>query len=961
MKKIVYIFIFISFLVKAGNPPSIIFKENKGQWPEKVLFGAEYLNTKYFLTKTGFRICVYGEAPKHIHEINPNLSRPDNIGAAFKNRKGHVYEVDFIGANYSSVEESGEQSEYYNYFLGNNKKQWAGNVKAFEKIKYNDFYPNTNLIVYSSGSNLKYDFELNPGSSSEKIKMNYKYTDGISIKNNKLIIKTAVGEVKEYEPYAYQVVNGKKKEVMCKYILYNDFTVGFDFPEGYDKSQKLIIDPTVIVCSYSGSSVWSNCEGASYDEYGNIFVLGYSTSGYPTDTMVFQDTNNGNYNIVLSKYNPTGSIKYFSTYLGGNGMEIPQNVIINKIGIFIYSQTTSTNFPVTVNAFDTTFGGSADLTMSRLNLSGSSLLGSTYIGGYGNDGSNDIANGVFAWYGSDASMIGHFVMDDNGNSYCISATTSSNFPVSSSAFQTSKKGITDAVVFKLDSTLSTLLWSTYLGGTNSENGMGIRHDGVGGAYVTGTTYSNNFPTTAGVIQATDLGSIDMYLAHINNSGSALVASTYLGTAANDWGYFIDIDQNNDVFLCGYMDNPPSLVSTPGVYSSSLGKNTIYKVNSSLSTLTYKTKFGTSLPTPGNNIVYSAFEVDSCQNIYIAGSVTNSYMPVSIDALQTKVKGLSDMYFAVFRNNMSSLGYGTYFGGRKGEHVDGGISSFTKRGTLYQGICNQSDLPVTPNAYSTVDSTFISDTTWYNDGFVKIDMQTFVNANSSYGANITGCPPFTPTFVSTTNTGSSYWNLGNGTTSTSNSVSTTYTGLGNYNVLLVVTDTTTCNRYDSIKSILSVINPTSFDIGDDVPTCLGVKALVRSNISAITYSWSTGQTTPNIYAYPGTYTLTINNGGCYSSDEVNVVPYELKLSERFPNVVTPNGDNINDLVDFTKYNFDEVEFILYDRWGKERFKTMDRFEKWSPDLNDGTYFYVVNYKSSCTGKHASDKGFISIFK
>ena len=186
-------------------------------------------------------------------------------------------------------------------------------------------------------------------------------------------------------------------------------------------------------------------------------------------------------------------------------------------------------------------------------------------------------------------------------------------------------------------------------------------------------------------------------------------------------------------------------------------------------------------------------------------------------------------------------------------------------------------------------------------------------------------------------------------------------LGNYNVLLVVTDTTTCNRYDSIKSILSVINPTSFDIGDDVPTCLGVRALVRSNVSAITYSWSTGQTTPNIYAYPGTYTLTINNGGCYSSDEVNVVPYELKLSERFPNVVTPNGDNVNDLVDFTKYNFDEVEFILYDRWGKERFKTMDRFEKWSPDLNDGTYFYVVNYKSSCTGKHASDKGFISIFK
>jgi len=96
--------------------------------------------------------------------------------------------------------------------------------------------------------------------------------------------------------------------------------------------------------------------------------------------------------------------------------------------------------------------------------------------------------------------------------------------------------------------------------------------------------------------------------------------------------------------------------------------------------------------------------------------------------------------------------------------------------------------------------------------------------------------------------------------------------------------------------------------------------------------------------------------------VNVVLGEPKLSERFPNVITPNGDEINDRIYFIKYYFDEVEFVLYDRWGRERYKISNPQEKWQPDnLDNGTYFWVVNYKSSCTGKYVTDKGFISVFK
>jgi gliding motility-associated-like protein len=950
----------LALFIGRSHTPSIIFKENKGQWPEKVLFGAEYMNARYFLTKTGFRFCVYGSSGSHTHENNTD--RLTAAASVIKNTLGHVYEVDFSGASYKSCEKEGEQPEYYNYFLGNDKKHWAGNVKAWARISYKDFYPQTDLIAYCSENNFKYDLELKPGADPAKVKMKYKYISELKIKNKKLVITTTVGEITEYEPYAYQIKNGKKTEVKCKYILLENNVVGFEFPEGYDTKTKLVIDPTVIVCSYSRSTVWSNCIGAGYDDLGNIYVLGYSHTGYPTDTAGFQDScMPGAMNIIISKYDPTGSTRFFSTFLGGNGIEVPQNIIVNKRGIYLYSQTTSTNFPVTPDAFDTTYnGGVADLTMSRFNLQCTQLLNSTYIGGNFYDGTNDVTNGLSPYYNNDGSMIGHFVMDDNGNSYCVSASTSTNFPTTAGAYQSTKKGFSDAVVFKLDSTLSNLLWSTYVGGTNSENGMGIRHDGNGGAYIDGSTYSTNFPTTPGVISPTDMVNVDMYISHVNNKGTGLIASTYLGTPGGDWGYFLDTDQNNDLYLCGYINSAPTLTPTPGVYSSALGKNTIYKVNSSLTNLIYKTKYGTQILSVGN-IVPSAFNVDSCQNIYISGTVSNSYMPVSSNAIQSKVNGKSDQYYAVFRNNMSSLGYGTYFGGSREEHVDGGISAFTKRGVLYQGICIQGRLPVTPNAYGQVDYTTI-DTNWCNDAFIKFDMQTFVNAGSSYGAAITGCPPFTPTFVSTTNTGNTYWDLGNGVTSTLDTVSTTYTVLGNYNVLLIVTDTNTCNRYDSIKSILSVINPTPFDIGEDVVTCLNTRALVKSNIAALTYSWSTGETTPNIYALPGTYALTINNGGCNSSDEINVVVGEKKLAERFPNVVTPNSDGINDRIDLDKYNFDEMEFIVYDRWGKEQYRSTNHLDKWEPkDLKDGSYFYIINYTSSCTGKHHADKGFISIFK
>ncbi len=979
MRIVTIIFILLSFLIKARNPPVIIFKENKGQWPEKVLFGTEILNTKFYVNKNSFNYCVYNPE-EYIKGFGRHKQNENEKGNSIH---GHNYEVNFVGADLTNTIKPKEQPEYYNYFLGKDKKKWASNVKAFANVAFNDIYNNIDLKLYSKGLNLKYDFVIKLGGNTNSIKLNYKHVDGIEIKNNELIIKTSVGNTIEQKPFSYQIINGIKKEVKCNYVLLNENTIGFNFPEGYNKNYELVIDPIVVVCSYSGASCYAFGDCCTYDANGNIYVGGEADIGYPTTPGAFQLNNQtvstagwGYIDIVVSVYNNNGTAKIFSTYIGGDYGEIPSDIMVKNNEITILGITESDNYPCTATAFDTTFNsilgsGDYDIVISKLNMTGTALLASTYVGGTKSEIINTFnASGI--WWGW---VSGEIECDDSGNVYIIGATNSTNFPVTAGVISTILQGTTDAYVFKINNTLSNMIWSTYLGGSLNESGTSIKLDGWGGVYCYGSTSSANFPTTPGAYNTTKNGTgtnADLYISHINSTGTALLASTFLGTSSQDYAGLMNLDKNNNVYLTSNLSITSSFTPSPGTYSNPNGYNCIYKLNTSLSGLAFKTRFGFPpppiLPAPSPNISWSAIKIDSCENIYIGGYAANM-LPTTPNALQPYGGGTTDLYIAEFKQNCSSLAFASFFGGAAniswsssapGEST--GLADFDDKGYYYCSMGIPGGLPVTPNAYAT---TWVNTNTLVpcNDAFVKIDLQTHVNATSSYGGNITGCPPFTPTFVSTTNTGTTYWNLGNGITTTQSSVSTTYTNLGAYNVLLVVTDTTTCNRYDSIKSVLNVINTTVFDLGEDIPTCLTSKTLLQANVTAVTYSWSTGQTTPNIYVNQiGTYTLTINNGGCNSSDVVNVVIGEKKLSDRFPNVITPNGDLVNDFIDFTKYNFDEVEFYLYDRWGNERFKITNPTEQWQPkDLDNGTYFWVVNYKSSCTGKYGTDKGFVSIFK
>jgi gliding motility-associated-like protein len=951
MKNFLFLFVICSFFAKSVNPPSIIFKENKGQWPVKVLFGTEYLNTKFYINKTGFNYCIYD-----FEELANAfmLKRNDFVV------HGHNYEVNLVGANLNNFNMLNNVTEYFNYFIGSDATKWTDHVKACRKLEFQDIYKGIDLKVYSNLTNLKYDFIVSPNADPNLINLNYSFAEAVNVRNGELIVKTSVGEITEMSPLAFQIINNKKIEIKCEYLLKGN-NVNFYFPDGYDKRYELIIDPVVLACSYGCAPVFSYCNASTYDPNGNIYTTGSSSIGYPTTMGSFQVNCTALKDIFISSFSSNGSSKLFSTFIGGNGYEYPIDIHVSESAITILGGSQSINYPVTANAFDVTQNGKYDLILSRLKIDGSNLLASTFVGGSDEENLDQFS----------PLIGGEMIVDKQKNIYIVSNTLSNDFPTTLGALSPAMSGSSDAVVFKMDSTLN-MKWCTYLGGSQREMGQAIRTDALGGVYILGVTSSLDFPITLGAFSSSKSTFEDMYVSHINNSGTALIASTYVGTNTGDLGFVMDLDASNNVYIGGQVtSNGPSpnfIIPTAGTYSTN-SLNTIYKIDSSLTSLSFKTLFGpTGTSTP--HLEYTAIKVDSCGNIYFAGTAWIGHVTTP-DRFQSFGYGATDIYMIVFNPNCSSVRFASYYGGsgnpplgyaNAGDQA-WGKSHFDERGILYHAVTATQNFPTTANAYCSMYNDTTKVKPIFNDAFLKVDLGTFVNANSSYGANVIGCPPpFTGHFVSSTNNSSTYWDFGDGSTSLQDTISHTYSSLGTYSVLLVVTDTTTCNRTDSIKSIFNIVDPTFLDIGEVLYLCPDGNLILNANTSAVSYSWSTGETTQNISIdKPDTYSLTIFNGGCYSSDNVKVEIADNKL-QQFPNVITPNSDGTNDNIDFTKFQLSEMEFIVYDRWGKERFKSINPTEKWEPsEFNNGTYFYVINYLSECNNKHASLKGFITLFK
>ncbi len=827
--------------------------ENKGQWDEHIKLKGAMNNGAFFLQAQGYRVVQHNEADLKTIYTFSHGSTDDANGSAAKYVKGgnpgeedvitlrsHAYEVLFSGSNAApQIMMEKPQPGYNNYFTGNDPSKWATGCKIYNAATYKNVYPGIDVRYYSSNGRLKYDIIIQPNADISKLALQYTGVDGLEVKDGNLHIKTSVGDIEEQYPYSYQLQDGMRTPVECRYKVTGN-TLRFQLGS-YNRSSVLIIDPTLIFSTFTGSSSDNWGYTATYGPggvaYGGGIVFG---TGYPVSLGAFQTTFGGGdnstgeqsgYDIGIIKLSASGSQRLYATYVGGSSNEAPHSMIVDAQGnLIVAGRTKSGNFPVRGTGVLGT-GGGWDIVIFKLSAAGNTLIGSLRLGGSKDDGVN-IRNKYFGSgphreslmqnYGDDSRS--EVILDGAGNILLASCTQDTTFPVTANAAQLSKSKQQDALLLKFDPNLTTLTYGTFIGGDGNDAAyvLSISPE-TGNIYVGGGTESTNFPGdktgVSGPVLHGGNGDIDGFVAEFSPSGTTLIRSTFIGTPSIDQIYGLKFDRFGFPYIMG-----TSLGNFPvqnAAFSQSNGKQFIIKLKKDLSGYVYATVFGSGGSSP--NISPIAFLVDRCENVYISGwggavsNVQPSFfnsgtlgMSVTPDAVKSTTDG-RDFYFFVLQRDAVAQLYGSFFGQTSTngsgftDHVDGGTSRFDENGVIYQAICancgRDVPFPTTPGVWAANNGA-----SQCNEAIVKIEFN-LAGINSGVKSSIgtvegdtSGCVPVTVSFRDTVALGKSFeWSFGDGSPSVTTLTATTshtYTAVGVYTVRLIAIDSSKCFPRDT---------------------------------------------------------------------------------------------------------------------------------------------------------------------
>jgi hypothetical protein len=817
--KVLFFFIclFIAQFVNADTDhnhqaTNLKYVPNAGQWESNVVYKAQIGNGSLFLEKDAFTFSlVNGEDLHEAHELIHN----DVQAGMNYTIHNHAYKVNLLNANPNVYLESmDELPTSLNYFLGSDNSKWGSDIHAATIVKYNAIFAGIDAFVYSQNGDLKYDFIVQPNANVNQIALNYEGLDAIGInEKGDLMLTTSLGEFSELKPYAYQLINGAEAKVKCNYILDGE-QVRFEFPNGFDHTKELVIDPILVGATLSGSSAENYGHSAAFDDQGNIYTAARNFGiGYPTTLGAFQTTYGGNTDIVISKLDPTASTLIYATYLGGSDQDLPHSLFVNNGELYMLGSTESIDYPVSALAAQVNNGGQTDIVVTHFNQTGTALIGSTYMGGTLDDGSNSISYN----YGDD--FRGEIIVESNGDCAIACYSSSTNFPTTTGAYQTSLGGDQDAVVFKLSPDMSTILMSTFMGAAGDDVAYGLRALSNGDLYVTGSFASNAINLSSGY-QVNHTGDDDAYVVRISADGSTIMNGTYLGTADKEQGFFLDLDPSGDVYIFG-QTHGANLPITSGAYNISGSTQFLSKFDPSLSNLMISTLVGGTggstwtLGSVSGLMAPTAFMVDRCGYIYMSGFNTDQNLPLTAGAFHTS----GSFYVSVLQPDAAGLHFSTYYGG-SADHVDGGTSRFDPRGVVYQAVCSNSGFQTTAGAHS---STYPSAD--YDIGVFKInfELQTLQADFSTSFVGGNACAPATVNFTNLSTGIYHTWDFGDGSPlDTAFQPTHVYNNAGVYNVMLVTTDSTACSINDTIikqitiGGIASTVTANSMQITSPVP-------------------------------------------------------------------------------------------------------------------------------------------------
>jgi hypothetical protein len=486
---------------------------------------------------------------------------------------------------------------------------------------------------------------------------------------------------------------------------------GFALGSSYDPRHPLVIDPGIEYSTFLGGSGSDRADGVAVDAAGSAYVTGRANSGFPTTAGAFDTSSNGGGDAYVTKLNAAGSALEYSTYIGGaTAGDSGLAIAIDGTGrAYITGSTGSTDFPTTAGAYDTTYNaasGAANAFVTKLSPDGSSLDYSTYLGGFNTSGFFDVGWGIgvdstgAVYVAGDADStnfpttpgafdttqngsVDAFVtklnpagsalvystfiggtsfdsstalaVDGSGNAYIAGYGTSTDYPTTAGAFDTSYNQGWDVFVTKLNSSGTALSYSTYLGGATYDEARGITVDGADSAYVTGHTFSSAYPTTAGAFDTSydnSVGGSDAFVTKLDASGGSLSYSTFLGGSGDDLGEGITVDGSGRAYVTGYTEatNFPTANATDATYNGGTSDAFVTKLRPAGGSLDFSTYLGGSSPDQGYGIAAHG----ATGTVYVAGQTNSSGFPTTAGAVDTTYNGGNDAFVTKLRPPGSTL-------------------------------------------------------------------------------------------------------------------------------------------------------------------------------------------------------------------------------------------------------------------------------------------------------------------
>jgi hypothetical protein len=669
-------------VTEALHSSPVMFIQNVGQFDERALFQVWGGDKTIWLAEDGIWVTVL-EKPSKPKEPLQSRKFDKEAWAEEQPRKVVNIKLSFPGSNpHPRIEPFNRLDTVVSYFIGNDPAKWHVAVPVWGGVRYVDLYPGVDLELTGENGQVVPRLVVHPGADLSAVRLRVEGAEEVALgRGGGLLLRTALGDFTlplfrmeggSAEPALAQRVDGLAFEVSHPFTAGNEAVSG---PSSMVHSQQAV---SLLYSGFLGGSDDDGGCGIAVDSSGNAYVTGWTeSSNFPA--VVGPGTSHSGYDdAFVAKVNPSGTALVYAGFLGGSYNDGGLGIAVDSSGnAYVTGYTNSSDFPAVVGP-DTSYNGGWEAFVAKVNPSGTALVYSGFLGGSGYDEGYGIA------------------VDSSGNAYVTGDTWSSDFPAVVGP-GTSHSGLFDAFVAKVNPSGTALVYSGFLGGSGHDGGYGIAVDSSGNAYVTGYTGSSNFPTVVGPYTSYN-GDVDAFVARVNPSGTALVYSGFLGGSGHDEGYGIAVDSSGNAYVTGvtYSSNFPT---TPGAFDTTYGGGTcgdypdtypcpdafVAKVNPSGTALVYSGFLGGSGDDGGYGIA-----VDSSGNAYVTGDTWSSDFPAVVGP-GTSHSGLFDAFVAKVNPSGTALVYSGFLGG-SGWDRGLGIAVDSSGNAYVTGYTGSSDFP-----------------------------------------------------------------------------------------------------------------------------------------------------------------------------------------------------------------------------------------------------------------------------